>query len=163
MVIGFVVVNRRPESLVHDVSAQLMNVMPVLFILFFSLAGAHLKLAALPSLGVLGATYVVARSAGLIAGSRLGALCGRVEEKVRKYIGLGILSQAGVAIGLSLIVKHECAEIGSEHALRIGAAVLMTVTATSVFFEFIGPILTRVALSRAGEIPASRGGGAAES
>ena len=49
----------------------------------------------------------LARSAGLIGGSRLGARFGHVEDKVRKYIGLGILSQAGVAIGLSLIVWHD--------------------------------------------------------
>ena len=102
MVIGFVLVNRLPESLIHDISARLVDIMPVLFILFFALAGAHVELAALPSLGVLGGTYIVARSAGLVGGSRLGAVFGNVEDKVRKYIGLGILSQAGVAIGLAM-------------------------------------------------------------
>ena len=80
-----------------------------------------------------------------------------MEEKVKKYVGLGILSQAGVAIGLSLIVNHELtlldAKYGAPHAVRIGSSVLATITATCIFFEIIGPILTKVALKKAGEIP----------
>ena len=82
----------------------------------------------------------------------LGALIGGAEDKVRKYVGLGILSQAGVAIGLSLVAKQQFAELGTPHALAVGATLITTVMATSVVFEIIGPILTRVALKKAGEI-----------
>jgi len=154
MVIGFVLANTRREILVQRVSEQLLMIMPLLFILFFGLAGAHLNIAALPALGMLGVIYVLARSSGLIAGARLGARLGKVEDKVRKYIGLGILSQAGVAIGLSLILKHELSQIGSQHALHIGSAIITTITATCIVFEILGPILTKIALKKAGEIPA---------
>ena len=87
---------------------------------------------------------------------------GKMEEKIKKYVGLGILSQAGVAIGLSLVVKHEFSGIGkiisSEGGKvfttgdQIGIAVITTVTATCLFFEIIGPILTKFALKKAGEI-----------
>lgn len=156
LMLGFVLVNTRSESVVHRATAPLLEVMPLLFILFFTLAGAHLKVVALPALGLLGVIYIAARSAGLIGGARLGALIGSVEPKIKKYVGLGILSQAGVAIGLSLIVKHEFDQIGSEHAVRVGAAVITTITATCIFFEIVGPILTKFALSRAGEIPQDR-------
>ena len=135
--------------------------MPLFFVLFFSLAGAHLYIAALPELGYLGAAYILCRSVGLVGGARLGAQIGNLEEKVKKYLGLGILSQAGVAIGLALIVKQECqglgkmVEFGGERVTEgdaIGAAVITTVTATCIVFEIVGPILTRYALSRAGEI-----------
>lgn len=152
MVIGFVLINTRKEELVEKVASQLMIVMPLLFILFFSLAGAHLKIGELSSLGWVGVVYIIARTVGLIGGSRLGGLIGNVEDKVKKYVGLGILSQAGVAIGLALIVKHEFASIGSEHADKIGVAVITTITATCIFFELIGPILTKIALTKAGEI-----------
>ena len=70
---------------------------------------------------------------------------------------MGNLSQAGVAIGLSLIVKHELTQLNAEynlqHALDIGSKVLATVTATCIFFEIVGPILTKIALKKAGEIP----------
>jgi len=157
MVVGFVLVNTRHEALVHRVMAPLLEIMPLLFILFFCLAGAHLELSSLPALGTLGLVYIIGRSGGLIGGACLGAMIGHVDSKIKKYIGLGILSQAGVAIGLSLIVKHEFelldAKYNLPHAAMIGAVVLTTVTATCIFFEIIGPILTKVALTKAGEIP----------
>lgn len=153
MVVGFVLVNTRKADVVHNVGRQMLHVMPLLFLLFFVLAGAHLDVSALGALGMLGIVYIVGRSAGLIGGSRLGALIGGVEEKIKKYVGLGILSQAGVAIGLSLIVRSEFAEIDSTHADYIAMSVLATITATCVFFELIGPILTKYALGKAGEIP----------
>lgn len=157
MVIGFVLVNTRRESLVHRVTAPLLEIMPLTFVLFFCLAGAHLQLSALPSLGLLGIAYIVGRSAGLIGGARIGAFFGHVEEKIRKYVGLGILSQAGVAIGLALIVNAEFAGIGREidgvaHGSLIGTRVITTITATCIVFEIIGPILAKYALGKAGEL-----------
>lgn len=156
MVVGFVLANARHESLLHRVTSPLLDVMPLLFVLFFCLAGAHLQLSTLPALGTIGLVYIFGRSAGLIGGARLGAMLGHVEDKVKKYVGLGILSQAGVAIGLSLIVKHEFtlldAKYSMPHAVDIGSKVLATITATCIFFEIIGPILTKIALKRAGEI-----------
>ncbi|MHC4871131.1 MAG: cation:proton antiporter [Planctomycetota bacterium] len=152
LVIGFILVNTRSQDLVHDIGSQNSNLMPLLFILFFGLAGAHLNLSALPSLGVLGFIYILCRSTGLIVGARVGAVIGKLDDVIKKNVGLGILSQAGVAIGLSLVVLSEFKQLGSEHALAIGTTVITTITATCIFFEIIGPILTKVALSRAGEI-----------
>jgi len=151
MVLGFVIVNTQPNSLIKKIGDELSNVMPLLFVLFFVLAGANLHVAALPSLGLLGAIYIVSRTLGLAGGATLGATIGRAEPKIRKYLGLGILSQAGVAIGLSLIVKHEFSALGPRGA-EIGSMVITTVTATCIFFEFIGPILTKIGLEKAGEI-----------
>ena len=125
MVVGFVLVNTTRSAVIHRVTNSMSDVMPLLFILFFCLAGAHLHIGALPSLGVLGIVYIIARSAGLILGARLGATMGHVEAKIKKYVGFGILSQAGVAIGLSLIVKHEFDQLATEfnvsHPAEIGA------------------------------------------
>lgn len=157
MMVGFVPANRQHALLVPRVEAALMEIMPLVFILFFCLAGAHLKLSAVPALGSLGCIYILGRSIGKIGGAGLGARLGRVETKIKKYLGLGILSQAGVAIGLSLIVKQDFAQLAIQynlpHAAMIGVTVITTITATSIFFEIIGPILTRFALKRAGEIP----------
>ena len=151
MVLGFIIVNTQANSLIKKIEGELSNVMPLLFILFFVLAGANLHVAALPSLGLLGVIYILSRSFGLAGGATLGAAIGRAEPKIRKYLGLGILSQAGVAIGLSLIVKQEFSSLGDWGA-EIGSAVITTVTATCIFFEFIGPILTKYGLQKAGEI-----------
>ncbi|MCF7913290.1 MAG: cation:proton antiporter [Candidatus Cloacimonetes bacterium] len=160
MVIGMVIVNTQGSNIVAKIQNELGQAMPLLFILFFTLAGANLHIATLPALGLLGIIYVLARSAGLIFGSRLGAVMGHVQPVIKKYVGLGILSQAGVAIGLSLLVKHDFAGLGkivdtttkSAHGDIIGITVITTVTATCIVFEIIGPILTRIALEKAGEI-----------
>jgi len=162
MVIGMVIVNTQPHSLVQKIHDRLPLFMPLLFILFFTLAGANLHIAALPTLGVLGLSYALLRASGLILGSRLGGIAGKVEKKIKNWIGLGILSQAGVAIGLALIVKQEFAGLGpviagsGENAVtagdQLGATVITTITATCLLFEIIGPILTKIALKKAGEI-----------
>ena len=157
MVIGFVLVNTRREALVHKVTAPLLEIMPLTFVLFLCLAGSHLELSALPSLGILGIVYILGRSGGLIGGAQLGALFGHVEEKIKKYVGLGILSQAGVAIGLALIVNQEFAGLGEvtdgvSHGAHIGSKVITTITVTCIVFEIIGPILAKYALGKAGEL-----------
>ena len=157
MVIGFVLANTRHEALLPRVTAPMLEVMPLLFVLFFCLAGAHLQLSALPALGGIGVVYIIGRTVGLVGGARLGGTIGHVEPKVKKYLGLGILSQAGVAIGLSLIINQQLTQLDARynlpHAVQIGSSVLATITATCVFFEIVGPILTKVALKKAGEIP----------
>jgi hypothetical protein len=179
MAAGFVLANTRREGFVRRATDPLREVMQLLFILFFCLAGAHLRLSELPKLGIVGLAYVLARSAGLIGGARLGGAVGHIEKKIKKWIGLGILSQAGVAIGLSLIVSSEFSEMAgapgvaaavARYAVRhpdasrlvydplvVGAAVITVITATSVIFEIVGPVLTKIALSRAGEIGADKG------
>lgn len=158
MVFGMVIVNSQPYSFLQKINSELSNVMPLLFVLFFTLAGANLHIAALPSLGLLGMVYIIGRSCGLVGGAKIGAIIGKANENIRKYLGLGILSQAGVAIGFSLIVKHEFSDIGVINSNGIhrgeilGATVITTITATSIFFEIIGPILTKIALGKAGEL-----------
>ena len=151
LVVGFVIANFVGATKRRALSSHIGTVMSFLFILFFALAGAHLHINALPALGLLGATYIVSRTFGLLFGAWFGATIGGAEQKIRRYLGMGILSQAGVAIGLALIINHQFSELGIAHAKNIGAAVLMTVTATSVFFEIIGPIFTRIALVKSGE------------
>ncbi len=152
MAAGFVLANSAGETLTRKVLAPLLDIMPLLFVWFFCLAGAHLKVLELPALGVIGVVYIASRSLGLIGGAALGGWIGRMEKEITRNIGLGILSQAGVAIGLSLIVRQEFSEMGSTHAASIGSSVITTITVTSILFEIIGPIATKFALMRAGEI-----------
>jgi hypothetical protein len=79
---------------------------------------------------------------------------------IKNYVGLGILSQAGVAIGLSLMIKQNLKNAGPlldassmmHRGEQIGGVIITTITATCIFFEIIGPILTKHALKKAGEI-----------
>jgi Kef-type K+ transport system membrane component KefB len=151
MVLGLLIVNMQPDSLIRNIKKELTEVLPLLFILFFVLAGANLHIGSLLSLGIIGLIYMVCRISGLMSGAWFGAVMGRAEKMIKRYLGMGILSQAGVAIGLALIVKQEFTKLGVEGTL-IGTTVITTVTATSIVFEIIGPILTRIGLQKAGEI-----------
>jgi Kef-type K+ transport system membrane component KefB len=151
MVYGIVLVNTQRHTVLQKMRDELSEAMPLFFVLFFTLAGSNLHVLAFPSLGLIGMVYIVARTSGLMGGAWVGSLVGRSEKKIRRYLGMGILSQAGVAIGLALIVKQEFGALGVEGA-KIGSAVITSITATCIFFEIIGPILTRVGLKKAGEI-----------
>ena len=153
MGIGFVLANTTKQSTVVSVNEQLRSLMPLLFILFFFLAGAHLNFASLPALGLIGVAYMVGRAAGKIGGSWLGAYLGGASKAIRNNIGFGLLSQAGVAIGLSLLVSQEFSSIDSAQAHAIAASVVTTITATCILFEILGPITAKIALKNAGEIP----------
>ena len=162
MVIGLVVSSLQRRNVITKIENPISEMLPLLFILFFVLAGAHLDIRKVTSLSLISIIYILARSFGLIGGAWLGAFLGKSEPKIRKYLGLGILSQAGVAIGLSLIVKQEFKGLGKTVEIfngipitsgdKIGTMIITSVTLTSIFFEFIGPILTKVALKFAGEV-----------
>jgi len=92
LVVGLAIVNTQPPALTEKIKGELTEVMPLLFILFFVLAGANLQLALLPALGLVGVVYIASRSAGLMGGAWIGAVVGRAEPKIRKYLGMGILS-----------------------------------------------------------------------
>jgi len=152
VIAGLVIANTRNESLIMNIKQQINPIIQIMLVLFFFLAGAHLDLAKLPQLGVIGLIYIISRSVGLMGGASLGAILGGAEEKIKKFLGMGILSQAGVAIGLALIVKQNISKIGTNHATEIAISVLTIITATSIIFEIIGPILTKFALIKSGEI-----------
>jgi Kef-type K+ transport system membrane component KefB len=173
MVFGFVIANTQPHSLVQRIRDDLEVLMPLLFILLFGLAGANLDLHLLPKLGVLGLVYIAGRSAGKILGARVAAALGGLEARMARYLGLGLLSQAGVAIGLALITNQTLRGVGAPVRTVngqtvtsgdvIGSVLLTTITASCVFFEIVGPILTRIALDKAGEIPPAEDAAGTES
>jgi len=142
MALGAVLVNIKfTSSSFFDV---IQDVESPLYLLFFVLAGANLKISALKSIGIAGIVYFFARIIGKSSGAFIGGWLGKVPKKVRKYIGLGLVPQAGVALGVALIAKADFPEIGN--------TIFTTIIATTVIYEIIGPILTKIGLSKAGEI-----------
>lgn len=118
---------------------------PVVFLLFFVISGAELDLSILPTVGLLGVLYIVLRSLGKYFGARIGASVVHENKQIRKYLGVALLPQAGVAIGMSQIVASA---LPTEHGLKIRAVVLCA----TLIYELIGPLLTKLVLTRAGEI-----------
>ncbi len=115
-----------------------------IFIMFFVLAGAHFDARAFMQLGGVGVAYILCRTAGKVLSAVPGGYIAGSKSSVKKYMGVALLPQAGVALGMALVAKTEFPE---------AADILFTVAvATTVVFEIIGPICTRYALSKAGEI-----------
>jgi Kef-type K+ transport system membrane component KefB len=117
---------------------------PPIFMLFFMVSGAELQLSILPSIGIVGAVYVVVRVIGKYVGALLGACICKADANIKKYLGPTLIPQAGVAIGLSLLATQVVPEYGSQ----IRAVVLCG----TLIYELIGPAITKISLTKAGEI-----------
>jgi len=119
-----------------------------LFLLFFVLAGANLEISILPKLGLIGLAYLIFRVIGKMTGASLGARISNASQSIRKYLGLGLVPQAGVALGVALIAKNDFPAVGE--------MIFTTIIATTVIYELIGPLCTKYALQKAGEIQIGR-------
>jgi Kef-type K+ transport system membrane component KefB len=150
MILGMVIVNRSPEHGRH-IRFTIEQAGPVIYVLFFALVGARFQVALLPTMGLLGVAYVVLRSFGKYAGAWLGGAVGRAAPVVRNNLGLGLLSQAGVAIGLALASTSRFSAYGEE-GKALGDLIINVITATTFVVQIIGPICVKLAISRAGEI-----------
>ena len=113
-------------------------------ILFFVLSGAELDLTILtnPMVLLIGVVYIVARSAGKISGSFLSCRATSCSPAIQKYLGITLLPQAGVALGMAATA----AELSDGHMVR--NVVLFSV----LVYELVGPTLTKISLTAAGEI-----------
>ena len=114
-----------------------------LFMLFFVLSGAQLDLGTLPKVGLIGIVYIVCRFGGKFLGSWIGGTITHQPPVVKDNIGWALMPQAGVAIGMATMALQQLPrEFGTQ---------IQTVT---LVYEVIGPIATKTALKRAGEIHA---------
>ncbi len=118
-----------------------------LFALFFVISGAELQLDVFLqwTMVVVGIVYIVFRCIGKYFGAGISAKLTHCDENVVKYLGITIFPQAGVALGMTLIAS---AEIGGSQGDTIRNITLFSV----MIYELVGPLLTKIALTKAGEI-----------
>ncbi|TNF07951.1 MAG: cation:proton antiporter, partial [Bacillota bacterium] len=143
MMLGGVFANMSPKY--EEVNGLIYFVTPPIFIMFFVLSGAELKLSVLPAVGIIGIIYVLFRVVGKIFGSWFGSKVSKAEPVVAKYLGFALIPQAGVAIGLSLVATQV---LNPEMGAQIRAIIL----AATLIYELFGPVITKIALQKAGEI-----------
>lgn len=144
LALGVVQANLTPER--SDlIDAFFEDFVPVILTVFFTLAGMHLDLDSFGLVGALAALFFFARVVGKTAGAWAAMRFGGATSAVRRNLGIALIPQAGVAIGLVLLVQAEPAF--SAFSSLFSAAVLTAVTVN----ELVGPVLTRVALVRSGE------------
>lgn len=142
MVMGATTVNCTHRS--KRIFSSIASITPPINVLFFTIAGASIDLAVLSTVGIMGVGYILARAAGKIIGATLSAKAVGADETIVKYLGMSLLTQGGISIGLSMTVRSQMPELGDS---------LITVILFSVLvFEILGPILANIAITKAGEV-----------
>mgnify|MGYP001038970016 FL=1 len=142
IMIGATVVNtlqssKRVFESVNDFSSPI-------YVLFFTLAGASLNLSVLSTVGLMGIAYVVSRAFGKIFGAWVGAKSVKADKVITDNLGLALLPQGGISIGLIVIVRQQL----PEYAVAISTIIMFSV----LIYEVTGPIFAKIAIERAGEI-----------
>ncbi|MBW2311993.1 MAG: cation:proton antiporter [Deltaproteobacteria bacterium] len=142
MVLGCVVANLarhhiRPFHAIEGIEWPFM-------ILFFVLAGASLHTEMLYKIGLVGSAYIILRIIGRLVGAWTGGAISHADPLMRRWMGMALMPQAGVALGMALVAI--------ERRPDLSEIILPVVIASTVLFELIGPVLTRTGLIHVGEV-----------
>lgn len=134
---------------VCDVSEELMDrterwTAP-LYVLFFVLSGAELDFGVIADIAIIGIglVYIVSRSAGKYLGASWSSKLVKCKDTIVKYLGITLLPQAGVALGMSVMAES----LGAD-----GSIIRNIILFSVLIYELVGPTLTKIALTKAGEI-----------
>lgn len=144
MSVGFFMVNFAPAK-TRATFALVEKFTPPIYVLFFVLVGAKLNIWNVTAyVGLIALLYIICRTVGKSIGSNVGARLTKAPRTVRKFLPWCLLSQAGVAIGLSIAA-------GNDFANSIGPTIILIVTATTFVVQLAGPVCVRYAVDKAGE------------
>ncbi|MBD3412833.1 MAG: CBS domain-containing protein [Candidatus Aminicenantes bacterium] len=144
MSLGVTVVNLTPRKS-QDMFKLLGGFTPPIYVLFFVLVGAELNLSymSVPMI-LIALIYLIGRTIGKMGGATLGARLSHASQSVRKYLPLCLFSQAGVAIGLSILAGHLFPG-------KVSNAIVIIVISTVFVLELTGPAFVKIAVTKAGE------------
>ncbi len=168
MMVGAVLVNMRKDS--DRVFERMELITPVIFMLFFVISGASLDITIFASKGalivvIIALVYLVFRAIGKWTGAFTSAKITKAPPTVQKYLGFALIPQAGVAIGLASTASQTLVKQGQmlvdaagtitktgQQLVTYGGMILAIILASTIVYEIIGPIVTKLALKKAGEI-----------
>ncbi|MBI9103568.1 MAG: cation:proton antiporter [Spirochaetales bacterium] len=145
MAMGFFMANYAPRK--SKATFRLIkNFAPPIYVLFFVLVGAKLDISQLTTIvAILAGIFLVGRTSGKFLGAFLGARISGAPKTVQKYLPFCLLSQAGVAVGLSIVAGETFSE-------GIGDLIVILVTTTTFVVQIFGPIFVKYAVKKGGEI-----------
>lgn len=144
MIIGTTVINF--SSHVGTRSRETIDtIMTPLFILFFAVIGMEINFSRLSSIWLIVITYCIGRSVGKVIGCGLGGILSRSESKITKYLGIALLNQAGVAVGLAFLAAQELSKYG------LGSTIITLMATTTALFQILSPLGTQYAVKKSGE------------
>ena len=136
MVFGAAYINLTRDKKLYQ---QLNNFTPPVMSIFFIVSGMNLDVSALRTVGVIGVSYFIVRIIGKYLGTYISCLLLKTGKEIRNYMGLALIPQAGVAIGLAFL---------GERLLpgEKGKLLLTIILSSSVLYEMIGPVCAKIAL-----------------
>ena len=152
MMIGAIFINFRADA--QRTIERLDQFTPPLYMLFFVISGANLNITIFASkdallVVIIAAIYILMRCVGKWGGAYVSSKVTKSEPTVQKYLGFTLFPQAGVAIGLATTANQTFIKLGFENEASLVLAVVLTAT---IVYELVGPMVTKIALTKAGEI-----------
>lgn len=152
MMIGAMFINMRSDA--GRVIERIDAITPPLYMLFFVISGASLDITIFASkdallVVIVALVYIVMRCVGKWTGSFAASKATHAEPTVQKYLGFTLFPQAGVAIGLATTANQTFANLGYQKEASLVLAVILTAT---IVYELVGPVITKISLTKAGEI-----------
>ncbi len=142
MLFGTTYVNMTKDK---ELYKQVEMFTPPILSIFFVVSGMNLDISSFDTLGVIGISYFIIRIVGKYLGAYLGCIIAKATKEVRNYLGLALIPQAGVAIGLAFLGRRILAG-------TMGNMLLTIILSSSVLYELIGPVCAKIALLRSGTI-----------
>ncbi len=141
LAVGATMVNLSANS--RRLFTALSSTDPPFYAIFFVMAGSHLNLGLLKTMGALGIAYVLARVTGKFVGAKIAARREGMEDVVQRLLGFGLIAQAGLALGLVVTTNRRYPELAPHIATVVIAAVAIS--------ELVGPVAIRLAIVKSGE------------
>lgn len=142
MLFGMVYINRTRDN---DLYRQVERFTPPILSIFFIVSGMNLDIRSFAGLGVIGVCYFLIRIVGKYVGAYIGCAWAGTSKKIRNYLGMALVPQAGVAIGLAFLGRRMLSD-------DLGKMLLSIILSSSVLYELIGPASAKIALVRTGAI-----------
>ncbi|MDP8262517.1 MAG: cation:proton antiporter [Candidatus Ancaeobacter aquaticus] len=145
MALGAMMINYFPRKS-KEVFSLVGKFTPPIYVLFFVLFGAKLDLNHMTIfMLLLAGAYLLGRTGGKMFGAYFGARMSGASKNIQRYLPLCLFSQAGVAIGLSILA-------GQRFPGELGNAIVVVITTTTFIVQIIGPICTKWGITKAGEV-----------
>ena len=147
MMMGIVLVNKSKLT-ARKIFTTLGDWTPPMYVWFFVLIGTRLNIELIMKYSLLIGIYILTRSFGKWSGTFIGSTVSKAPSKIKKFLGLALMSQAGVAVGLALAASKTLEKQGFHlEAVQI----ISVITATTFIVMIIGPIMAKIALFKSGE------------